>query len=62
MPTRKPEARSKKPAKAGAKAKAPAVPASGLIDQHLRELSDWRGETLARMRALILEADSEVIE
>jgi hypothetical protein len=33
-----------------------------LIDQRIRELGDWRGETLARMRKLILEADPEVIE
>src|ERR1041384_2307365 len=31
-------------------------PASRLIDQRIRELGDWRGDTLARMRALILEA------
>jgi hypothetical protein len=37
-------------------------PASRLIDQRIRELGEWRGETLARMRALILEADPEMIE
>jgi hypothetical protein len=37
-------------------------PASLLIDQRIRELGGWRGETLARMRALILEADPEVTE
>ena len=37
-------------------------PASRLIDQRIRELGGWRGETLARMRALILEADPEMIE
>jgi len=37
-------------------------PASRLIDQRIRDLGDWREETLARMRALILEADPEVIE
>jgi hypothetical protein len=37
-------------------------PASLLIDQRIRELAGWRGETLARMRALILEADPEMIE
>ena len=37
-------------------------PASRLIDQRIRELDDWRGETLARMRALILEADPEMTE
>ncbi len=30
--------------------------ASALIDQRIAELNDWRGATLARMRALILEA------
>jgi len=37
-------------------------PASKFIDQRIRELGDWRGETLARMRVLILEADTEMIE
>src|SRR5437016_2482037 len=37
-------------------------PASRLIDQRIRDLADWRQETLARMRALILEADPEMIE
>ncbi len=37
-------------------------PASQLIDQRIRELEGWRGETLARMRALILEADPEMTE
>ncbi len=36
--------------------------ASRLIDQRIRDLGGWRGETLARMRALILEADPEMIE
>ena len=37
-------------------------PASRLIDQRIRDLGGWRGETLARMRALILEADSGMTE
>ena len=37
-------------------------PASRLIDQRVRDLGGWRGETLARMRALILEADPEMTE
>jgi hypothetical protein len=37
-------------------------PASVLIDARIRELADWRGETLARMRELILEADPEITE
>jgi hypothetical protein len=36
--------------------------ASRLIDQRIRDLNDWRGQTLARMRALILEADPQMIE
>ncbi len=36
--------------------------ASRLIDQRIRDLADWRSKTLARMRALILEADPEMIE
>jgi hypothetical protein len=36
--------------------------ASRLIDQRIRDLGGWRGDTLARMRALILEADPEAIE
>src|SRR5512143_1143519 len=65
---RKPAAKAKRTASAGAgpkpraKAGAPGQPASQLIDQRIRELKGWRGETLARMRALILEADPEIIE
>ena len=36
--------------------------ASELISQRIAELGDWRGETLARMRKLIGEADPEVVE
>jgi hypothetical protein len=35
---------------------------SRLIDARIAALSDWRGETLARVRALIKEADPEVVE
>jgi hypothetical protein len=35
---------------------------SQLIDARIRELNDWRGETLARVRALIKEAAPEAIE
>ena len=35
---------------------------SQLIDARINELADWRGETLARIRALIKEADPEVVE
>ena len=36
--------------------------ASALIDQRIAELGDWRGETLSRVRALIREADPQVVE
>lgn len=36
--------------------------ASKLIDERIREMGDWRGETLARVRGLIKEADPEVVE
>jgi hypothetical protein len=36
--------------------------ASQLIDARNTELSDWRGETLARIRILIKQADPEVVE
>lgn len=49
--------RARKPREA-----ATAKPASRLIDQRTRDLGDWRGETLARMRTLIMEADPEMIE
>jgi hypothetical protein len=35
---------------------------SQLIDARIKELSDWRGETLARIRTLIKKTDPEVIE
>ena len=35
---------------------------SQLIDARIKELRDWRGGTLARLRALIKEADPEVVE
>ena len=35
---------------------------SQLIDERIKELGDWRGETLARIRKLIKQADPEVVE
>jgi hypothetical protein len=35
---------------------------SQLIDARIKELNDWRGETLSRVRALIKQADPEVVE
>jgi hypothetical protein len=36
--------------------------ASRLIDARIKELGDWRGKTLARVRSLIKQADPEVVE
>jgi hypothetical protein len=36
--------------------------ASQLIDARIEELADWRGEMLGRIRALVKEADPEVVE
>jgi hypothetical protein len=36
--------------------------ASELIDARIEELGDWRGEMLGRLRALVKEADPEVVE
>lgn len=52
--------RSSAPAKA-ANASAGESPAR-LIDARIAELGDWRGEMLARIRALIKEADPDVVE
>jgi hypothetical protein len=35
---------------------------SQLIDARIKELGDWRGETLSRLRALMKEADPEIVE
>lgn len=40
----------------------PVESASALIDARIKELGDWRGQTLAQMRALIHEADPEIVE
>jgi hypothetical protein len=36
--------------------------ASTLIDERIKELGDWRGKTLAKVRELIHEADPEIVE
>jgi len=57
-PKRKTSAKPKARAKAGANT----PPAARLIDERIRDLGGWRGATLARMRALILEAVPEITE
>ena len=44
--------------KSGAQSKSP----SQLIDARIRELGDWRGEMLSRLRTVVREADPEVVE
>ena len=40
----------------------PVDSASGIIDAKIRELGDWRGKMLAKVRDLIYEADPEIVE
>jgi hypothetical protein len=57
MPTSKPRpARTAEPDATASRS------ASDLIDERIATLGDWRGETLARIRAVIKEADPQVIE
>jgi hypothetical protein len=51
-----------KKSKSGSKEEKGGASASQLIDARIEELSDWRGETLARIRGLIKQADPEVVE
>ncbi|HUI94993.1 MAG TPA: DUF1801 domain-containing protein [Xanthobacteraceae bacterium] len=46
----------------GAKDAQGGEPPARLIDARIEELGDWRGETLARVRALIKQADPDVVE
>ncbi len=42
--------------------KSPVESASAFIDAKIKELGDWRGKTLAKVRAIIHEADPEILE
>jgi hypothetical protein len=55
-------AKTTKESKSGSKERKGGDTASQLIDARIKELSDWRGEMLARVRILIRQADPEVIE
>lgn len=57
-PTKATATMEKKADRAGEGAASP----SELIDARIEELGDWRGETLARVRALVKAADPEVVE
>jgi hypothetical protein len=60
---KKPPAKKAPAKKAGAKSQSPSRQSpSQLIDGRIKELGDWRGTTLARVRALIKQADPQVVE
>jgi hypothetical protein len=40
----------------------PVESASAFIDRKIKELGDWRGKTLARVRTILHEADPEIVE
>jgi hypothetical protein len=40
----------------------PAESASQLIDERIRQLGDWRGKTLAKVRQIVREADPDIVE
>ena len=42
--------------------KTPAESASALIDERIRELGDWRGKTLAKLREIVHAADPAIVE
>ena len=44
------------------KGRIPMEPASAFIDEKIKELGDWRGKTLAKVRAIIHKADPEILE
>ena len=51
-----------KSAKSSSKEASVDASASSLIDAKIKALDDWRGETLARIRAVIKQADPEIVE
>ena len=61
-PTLKKATTTMKTSKSGAMEGEGGASPSQLIDARIKELADWRGETLARVRGLIKEADPEVVE
>ena len=40
----------------------PVESASALIDERIKELGDWRGKTLAKVREIVREADPDIVE
>jgi hypothetical protein len=60
--TKKTQKKTPQKTRSGAKDPKGSASASQLIDAKVNELSDWRGETLARIRNVIKQADPEVVE
>jgi hypothetical protein len=60
--TKKTQKKTPQKTRSGAKDPKGSASASQLIDAKVNELSDWRGETLARIRKVIKQADPEVVE
>lgn len=60
--TMKQETATMKNGKSGSKEASAGEDPSGLIDARIEELGDWRGETLARIRALIKQTVPDVVE
>ena len=54
--------RRARPKRSEGTGQAKGVNASRLIDRRIEELGDWRADVLARVRALIQEADPEIVE
>ena len=52
--------RAKISARVGANGKVPVEAASALIDASIKELGDWRGKTLAKVREIMHDADPEI--
>jgi hypothetical protein len=61
-PTRKKATTTMKKSKNGSEAGKRGDSPSRLIDARIKELADWRGKVLARIRRLIKQADPEVVE
>ena len=51
-----------KPTQGKAKKVASTASASAMIDQRIKELGDWRGKMLARVRKIVHEVDPEIVE
>ena len=60
--TKRKAAKGATPKSATMSATATSESPSRLIDARIKELGDWRGKTLARVRALIKQADPKVVE